>query len=123
MSLNLLQSFFLINAKNIPKYSFRGFMTVNVSKFREVAMHCGCSPTGFTIFADHFIIFNSNPASKSWLIVKAKGVQKGQSVFKDTNIKITTEDQQNLGAVNGSETFKQKYDKRIKELRVLCKIA
>ena len=86
-------------------------------------MHCGCSPTGFTIFADHFIIFNSNPGSKWWLIVKAKWVQKGQSVFKDTNIKITTEDQQNLGAVNGSETFKQKYDKRIKELRVLCKIA
>ena len=86
-------------------------------------MHCGCSPTGFTIFADHFTIFNSNPGSKSWLIVKAKGVQKGQSVFKDTNIKITTEDQQNLGAVTGSETFKQKCDKKIKELRVLCKIA
>ena len=29
--------------------------------------------------------------SKSWLIVKEKEVQKAQSVFKDTNIKITTE--------------------------------
>ena len=54
---------FLINAKNIPKYSFRRFRGVNVLKSREVALnHCGCSLTGFTIFADHFIIFNSNPA-------------------------------------------------------------
>ena len=65
---------------------------------------------------------------KSWLIVKEKQVQKVQSVFKDTNIKITTEGQQHLGAVIGSETFKQKYvqekiDQWIKELRVLCKIA
>ena len=53
---------FLINAKNIPKYSFRGFRGVNVSKSREVALnHCRCSPTGFTIFVNHFIIFNSNP--------------------------------------------------------------
>ena len=44
--------------------------------------------------------------SKSWLIVKGKGVQKAQSVFKDTNIKITTEGQRHLGAVIGSETFK-----------------
>ena len=29
---------FLINAKNIPKYSFRGFRGVNVSKSREVAL-------------------------------------------------------------------------------------
>ena len=66
--------------------------------------------------------------SKSWLIVKEKEVQKAQSVFKDTNIKITTEGQRHLGAVIGSETFKQKYvqekiDQWIKELRVLCKIA
>ena len=64
---------------------------------------------------------------KSWLIVKEKQVQKAQSVFKDTNIKITTEGQQHLGAVIGSETFKQKYvqekiDQWIKELCVLCKI-
>ena len=55
-------------------------------------------------------------------------MQKAQSVFKDTNIKITTEGQRHLGAVIGSETFKQKYvqekiDQWIKELRVLCKIA
>ena len=66
--------------------------------------------------------------SKSWLVVKEKEVQKGQSVFRDTNIKITTEGQQHLGAVIGSEIFKQKYvqekiDQWIKELRVLCKIA
>ena len=57
---------FSINAKNIPKYSFRGFRGVNVSISLEVALnHCGCSLTGFTIFRDHFIIFNSNPASLS----------------------------------------------------------
>ena len=58
--------------------------------------------------------------SKSWLIVK----NKDQSAFKDTNIKITTEGQRHLGAIIGSETFKQKYiqekiDQWIKELRVL----
>ena len=63
---------------------------------------------------------------KSWLIVKEKVVQKAQSVFKDTNIKTTTEG--HLGAVIGSEIFKQKYVQEkivqwIKELRVLCKIA
>ena len=47
--------------------------------------------------------------SKSWLTVKEKVVQKAQSVFKGANIKIITEGQQRLGAVIGSETFKQKY--------------
>ena len=66
--------------------------------------------------------------SKSWLIVKEKEVQKAQSVFKDTNINVTTEGQRHLGAVIGSKTFKQKYDQEkidqwIKELCVLCKIA
>ena len=55
-------------------------------------------------------------------------VQKTQSVFKDTNINITTKGQGNLDAVIGLETFKQKYvhekiDQWIKELHVLCKIA
>ena len=55
-------------------------------------------------------------------------MQKSQSVFKDTNIKITTENHRHLGEVIGSETFKQKYfqkkiDQWIKELHVLCKIA
>ena len=53
---------FLINAKNIPKYSFRGFRGVNISKSWEIALnHCGCTPTGFIIFLDHFIIFNLYP--------------------------------------------------------------
>ena len=57
---------FLINIKNIPKYSFRGFRGLNVSISPEVALnHCGCSLTSFTIFRDHFIIFNSNPGSLS----------------------------------------------------------
>ena len=34
---------------------------------------------------------------------------EAQSVFKDTNIKITTDDQQHLGVVIGSESIKQKY--------------
>ena len=59
---------------------------------------------------------------------EGKVVQKGQSVFKDTNIKIITESQQHLGAVIGLETFKQKYVQEkiyqwIKDLHVLCKIA
>ena len=71
---------------------------------------------------------NFPEGSKSWLIVKEKVVQKAQSVFKDINIKITTEGQRHLGAVIGSEIFKQKYvqekiDQWIKELRMLCKIA
>ena len=41
--------------------------------------------------------------SKSWLIVKEKEVQRSQSVFKDTNIKNTTEGLRHLGAVIGSE--------------------
>ena len=40
--------------------------------------------------------------SKSWLIVKEKAKQRTVTVFKDTAIKITTEDQRHLGAVIGS---------------------
>ena len=60
--------------------------------------------------------------SKSWLIVKGKGVQKAQSVFKDTNIKITTEGQQNLGTAMGSETLKQRHvqEKIDQWTRVAC---
>ena len=47
--------------------------------------------------------------SKSWLIVKKKVVKKSQSVFKDTNIKITTEGQRRIGGAVGLETFKLKY--------------
>ena len=66
---------------------------------------------------------NFSEGSKSWLIVKEKEVQKAQSVFKNKNMKIT-EGQRHLGAVIGSETFKEKYvqekiDEWIKELRVL----
>ena len=55
-------------------------------------------------------------------------VQKTPSVFKDTNIAITTEGQRYIGAVIGSETFKQKYvlnkiNPWIKKLHVLSKIA
>ena len=55
-------------------------------------------------------------------------MQKSQSVFKDTNTKITIEGQRHVGAVIGPESFKQKYVQEkigqwIKELRVLCKIA
>ena len=61
--------------------------------------------------------------SKLWLIVMEKDVQKAQSIFEDTKIS-----QRHLGAVIGSETFKQKYvqeknDQWIKELCVLCKTA
>ena len=60
--------------------------------------------------------------------MKEQEVQKPQSVFKDTNIKITTGGQRHFGAVVGSEIFKQKYVQEkihqwIKELRVLCQIA
>ena len=60
--------------------------------------------------------------------MKEKEVQKAQSVFKNKNMKINTEGQRHLGAVIGSETFKEKYvqekiDEWIKELGVLYKIA
>ena len=72
---------FLINAKNIPKYSFRGFRGVNVSISLEVALnHCGCSLTGFTIFMDYFILFNSNPDNT---IALRQGQQKLNDIHFD----------------------------------------
>ena len=41
--------------------------------------------------------------------MKKKVVKKSQSVFKDTNIKITTEGQRRIGGAVGLETFKLKY--------------
>ena len=66
--------------------------------------------------------------SKSWLIVKEKVVQKAQSVFKYTNIKILLQRAshilvQLLGQKNSSKNILKKIDQWIKELRVFCKIA
>ena len=78
---------FLINAKNIPKFSFRGFRGVNVSKSRDVTVnHCGCSSTGFTIFMDHFIIFYSNPEALIDFIKSVIAIcQEIASFFISTN--------------------------------------
>ena len=60
---DLLQLLCSFNAKNLEKYSFRGFKRVSVSKFWKVApSYFGCFPTAFTIFASVFIKFNENPS-------------------------------------------------------------
>ena len=50
------------------------------------------------------------------------------TVFKDSAIKITTEDQRHLGAVIGSSKYKREYvqnkiDELINEIKVLLMIA
>ena len=66
--------------------------------------------------------------AKSWLIAKENVLEHAQYVFKETKIKVTSKGEKHLGAIIGSNKFKQNYaqekmDQWIKELWVLCKIA
>ena len=66
--------------------------------------------------------------SKSWLIVKAEFYDLAVTSFEGTGIKITTDGKRHLGAVIGSQNFKEKYvtdliDEWIEELKNLEKIA
>ena len=91
MSWHLLQSPFLINANNSPKYSFRGFRGVNASKSWEVALnHSGCSLTDFAIFANHFILFNSNPGTLKELLWSKPSKNITKRAYFDHGYKLAT---------------------------------
>ena len=67
-------------------------------------------------------------AKKSWLIVKAEHQQKANEVFRGTNIQITTEGERHLGAVIGSNEYKDRYCNNLvkewsDELTLLTRIA
>ena len=67
-------------------------------------------------------------ASKSWLIVKPKHKGAAATVFNNSKINITTEGKRHLGAVIGSESYKEQYiSEKINEwkdeLHVLSEIA
>ena len=65
---------------------------------------------------------------KSWLIVKTQEVkERAEKIFGD-RVNITTEGQRHLGAVLGSQSFKDQYceemvEKWITDLKALCEIA
>ena len=49
--------------------------------------------------------------SKSWIIVRENAKECAQTIFDNTEIKITTDGQRQLGAVIGTANFKQNYMK------------
>ena len=66
--------------------------------------------------------------SKSWIIVRENAKERAQTMFHNTKIKITTDDQRHLGAVTCAANFKQNYMKEkinqwMQELCILSKIA
>lgn len=65
--------------------------------------------------------------SKSWLVIRKNAEEHVESVFKHTNIMITTEDKMHLGTIirttdNRQNYMKEKIGQCITELRMLCKI-
>ncbi|MCH2405735.1 MAG: hypothetical protein MK200_06040, partial [Nitrosopumilus sp.] len=74
-----------------------------------------------------FIGYIAKP-SKSWLIVKDKYIDLATFVFKNAGINITSRGKRHLGAVIGSDEFKEEYiaekiDKWILEIEILADIA
>jgi hypothetical protein len=66
--------------------------------------------------------------SKSWLVVKPIKEEKARQIFRDTNIKVTTEGRSYLGEYIGSESGQSKYADELvssccDQLTVLSKIA
>ena len=66
--------------------------------------------------------------SKSWLVVKPIKEEKARQIFRDTNIKVTTEGRSYLGGYIGSESGQSKYADELvsswcDQLTVLSKIA
>ena len=57
---------------------------------------------------DPFIGYYAKPA-KSWLIVKHEHFEYAEKVFAKSVLQITTQGQRHLGAVLGSEEYKQEY--------------
>ena len=67
-------------------------------------------------------------ASKSWLIVKLEYLEIANLLFEGTNVNITTEGRRHLGAVIGSDAYKEEYlsgkvNVWIEEIIELTKIA
>ena len=67
-------------------------------------------------------------SSKSYLIVKEEHYERAQQMFAGTGINVTSAGKRHLGAVIGSQAYKQEFvnsivDKWIRELRVLTEIA
>ena len=65
---------------------------------------------------------------KCWLIVKEKEVEKAREIFKPTKVNITTKGRKHLGAVIGSNEYKDNYvsekiDNFVNQLRSLTEIA
>ena len=65
---------------------------------------------------------------KSWLIVKEQNLADAVESFRGSNIQITTEGERHLGAVIGSEGYKERYCKTLvekwtEELSLLAQIA
>ena len=74
-----------------------------------------------------YIGYTAKP-SKSWLIVKPEFHDLAVNYFDGTGIKITTEGKRHLGAVVGSQQFKETYvnnliDEWVEELKNLQKVA
>ena len=67
-------------------------------------------------------------ASKCWLIVKPQLVNEAEKLFKNSKINITINEKRHLGAVIGSQEYKdehviKKTYKIANELKNLCEIA
>ena len=65
--------------------------------------------------------------SKSWLVISKNAEEHVESIFKHTNIMITTEDRTHLGTIirttdNRQNYMKEKIGQCITESRMLCKI-
>ena len=74
-----------------------------------------------------FVGYHAKP-SKSWLIVKEEYINLANSVFDRAGINITSRGKRHLGAVLGSEEFKEEYvnekiDEWISEIEQLAEIA
>ena len=74
-----------------------------------------------------YIGYTAKP-SKSWLIVKSEYYDLAVSVFNGTGLNITTKGKRHLGAVIGSQAYKDEYvsdlmNEWIEELKVLGNIA
>ena len=73
--------------------------------------------------------FGCNPeVSKSWLIVKPQLVKEAEKLFENTKINITVNGKRHLGAVIGSQEYRDEYvinktDQIANELNNLCEIA
>ena len=74
-----------------------------------------------------YLGYHAKP-SKSWLIVKAEHKAYAENVFAGTGLQITTDGKRHLGAVVGTESFKNEYVSEkisdwIEELKALEQVA